>query len=229
MASNIVIGITTCGKFDNYKRWIEQEPGVEVVRLNYDDDGDAFRRCDGMLLSGGEDIHPRYYGKEEYLKLCHEIDEKRDALEWKALEHADKNGTPVLGICRGLQVVNVFFGGTLLPHVPAVGKFDHAKIDGNDRYHTVTVDSNSLLKKVVGTTEGVVNSAHHQAADRIARGLVANALSPDGIVEGLEREHGTSGSFLLLVQWHPERMKDLQSPFSKNIKETFLQAVRDEK
>src|SRR5690606_40004208 len=130
----------------------------DVDTVDYDGDGGASRRREVMRVSGVEDIHPRDNGKEEYLKRCHEIDEKRDALEWKALEHADKNGTPVLGICRGLQVANVFFGGTLLPHVPAFGKFDHAKVNGNDRYHTVTVDTNSLLKKVVGASEGVVNS-----------------------------------------------------------------------
>lgn len=229
MESKTVVGITDCGRFDNYRRWIEEVPGVEVIRLHGGSSDADITRCDGIVLSGGEDVHPRFYQKEEYLELCHEIDEKRDAFEWKVLEHVEKNSTPVLGICRGLQIANVFFGGTLVPHIPAFGKFDHAKAGADDRYHTVQVDPNSLLREIVGAAAGTVNSAHHQSADRIGKGLVANALSADGIVEGIEREREATGPFMMLVQWHPERMNEPDSPFSKSIRETFIQAVRDAK
>jgi putative glutamine amidotransferase len=227
MKDRIRIGITDCSKYGNYERWIAGEDVVEVVRLSYHDNNlNDIGKCDGVILTGGEDVHPRFYNKPELLDLCHELDEPRDEFEWRVLEHTEKNNIPVLGICRGLQVANVFFGGTLLPHIPAYGKFDHAMTGPEDRYHTVQVDTNSALKEIVGASHGEINSAHHQAADLVGKGLVANALSPDGIVEGMERENMKDKTFLLLVQWHPERMKDLTSAFSRNIKMRFLEAVK---
>jgi len=226
MKNKITIGITDCSKYANYQRWVENEPGVEVIRLSYHEKNlDALKDCHGVILSGGEDVHPRYYNKPEYEELCHEIDEARDEFEWKVLEYTERNKTPLLGICRGLQVANVFFGGSLLPHIPVSGKFDHSKTGTTDRYHTVQVDPNSQLGQIVDSLSGEINSAHHQGADRIGRGLVSNALSPDGIVEGIEREDKNT-VFFQLVQWHPERMNNLESAFSRNIKESFLEACR---
>ncbi len=230
MASTITIGITDCSKFDNYRKWIEEEEGTAVIRLSHDlNNLSDLEKCDGVLLTGGEDVHPRFYNKKEYVDLCHEIDERRDEFEWKVLDHTEKNHIPLLGICRGLQVANVYFGGTLIPHIPAFGKFDHSKSGASDKYHEVHVDPNSFLKGIVHTTAGEVNSAHHQSADLIGKGLVCNAISPDGIVEGLERENKDEQSFLLLVQWHPERMKDQASQFARDIKRNFLKAVEKSK
>ncbi|MGC1240071.1 MAG: gamma-glutamyl-gamma-aminobutyrate hydrolase family protein [Chryseosolibacter sp.] len=228
MKKRITIGITDCSRYENYQKWIEAERDVTVVRLSPQENNlDDIGKCDGIVLSGGEDVHPRFYRKTEYVERCHEIDEQRDEFEWKVLEHTEKNQIPVLGICRGLQVANVFFGGTLLPHIPDYGKFDHSKSGTEDRYHAVLVDPNSQLGKIVESTGGEINSAHHQAADLIGKGLVANALSPDGVVEGIEREGNEKGAFLMLVQWHPERMRTQESLFSKNIKLKFLEAVRN--
>lgn len=224
MKEKMTIGITDCSKFENYQRWIENA-GAQVVKLSHHKNnfGDV-DKCDGIILSGGEDLHPRFYNKGEYLELCDEIDEARDEFEWRVLELTVEKKLPLLGICRGLQVANVFFGGTLIPHIPAFGKFNHSRTDSADRYHQVRVSSDSQLKDIVGETSGEVNSAHHQSADRIGKGLIANALSADGVVEGMERERTNDGPFLQLVQWHPERMRDLESVFSRNIREKFLEA-----
>lgn len=223
----ITIGITDCSKYEIYQQWITAGKNTEVIRLSHHENNlDDIKKCDGILLTGGEDVHPRYYKKKEFLELCHELDEIRDAFEWKVLGHAEQNKLPLLGICRGLQIANVYFGGTLLPHIPAFGKFDHSKAGPDDRYHSLQVDPNSLLREIVQVPEGEINSAHHQAADRIGKGLVANALSPDGIVEGLERQDKKEEAFLLLVQWHPERMHDQDSPFSKSIRGAFIDSVR---
>ncbi len=228
----IVVGITDCGKYPNYEKWILDEPDVEVIRLghsqnNFDDIG----KCDGILLTGGEDVHPSRYNRPEYLTYCNQedMDEKRDELEWKVLDYTQQNQVPVLGICRGLQMGNVFFGGSLIPDLLSFGKPDHSKTKGIDRYHDVKLKANSLLARIAGAQQGEVNSAHHQTADRIGDGLVVNAISEDGIVEGLERQHPEGKSFFLLVQWHPERMKDQESVFTKNIKSAFIDQVRKSK
>ena len=228
MKDKIVIGITDCSKFTNYEKWISQEAGSEVIRLSPEKNNlNDLAKCDGIILSGGEDVHPRFYKKNEYVEFCHEIDERRDEFEWKVLEYTEGKQVPLLGICRGLQMANVFFGGTLIPDIPAFGKFSHSKFPEKDRRHTAQVDPYSDLSKIVGSETGEINSAHHQSADMVGKGLVTNAMSPDGIIEGMERENKLDKSFLMLVQWHPERMTDQENTFAKNIKSSFLKAVRE--
>jgi putative glutamine amidotransferase len=116
----------------------------------------------------------------------------------------------------------------LIPDIVSAGNADHSKYDEtHDRYHSVSIRQDSLLSTVVGRQTGEINSAHHQSADRIGHGLSGNAASEDGVVEGLERSLPDGKPFLLLVQWHPERMEDQQSTFTMNIKRRFLQSVRE--
>lgn len=230
MKSSITIGITDCSKYANYEKWILLEARVEVVKLSHKESNlKDIDRCDGVILSGGEDVHPRFYNKIEYLEYCDEIDERRDEFEFKVLEASEGKQLPLLGICRGLQVANVFFGGTLVPDIPSFGKFNHSRFSDKDRYHTISVDQNSDLNKIAGKSTGEINSAHHQSADLVGKGLVVNSISPDGIIEGIERKNKNGKSWLQLVQWHPERMTDLQNPFSKNVKLAFLDSARGNK
>ena len=224
----IIIGVTDCSKYDAYANWIASGGGLKTVKISYKDNSlEDLQRCHGILLTGGEDVHPRFYNKPEYYPYCYQtdIDERRDELEFKVLEHVRHSNKPLLGICRGLQVTNVFFGGTLIPDIPSFGKYNHSKLNGVDRIHDVRVDPNSIFRSVIKTDRGQINSAHHQSAELVAPDLVANAFSEDGVIEGLEWKSPEGKPYLLLVQWHPERMTDQQSAFSKNVKGSFLAAV----
>ncbi len=229
--NKIIIGISEGSKYFNYEKWIKEETGVEIIKLSYPQNNfNDIQKCNGIILTGGHDINPRLYNQPEFLSYCNpnDIDEKRDEFEWQILQHIEETQKPLLGICRGLQLANVFYGGTLIPDIPAFGKFNHSKIaETKDREHMIIVDTNSALYKIIGEEKGVINSGHHQSIDMPGFGLVANAMSPDGIIEGLERKDADGRAFMLLVQWHPERMLNQQSAFSKSIKESFLNAVRN--
>ncbi len=227
----IVIGIGEGSKYATYENWVKDEPGLEIIKLSYHENNfEEIEKCHGIILSGGHDLNPRLYNQPDFLPYCNpdDMDEKRDQFEWKMMQHIEENQKPMLGICRGLHFANVFYGGTLIPDIPAFGKFNHSKVkEGTDREHELTIDKNSKLYKITGQEKGIINSAHHQAVDMPGFGLVVTAFSPDGIIEAMERKEPEGRPYLMLVQWHPERMTDQQSIFSKNIKESFLDAVRN--
>jgi putative glutamine amidotransferase len=230
MKQKVRIGITDCGKYENYRRWIEGEAGLEPVKLSMHLQNAAeLDSCDGVLFSGGEDLHPALYGKPEYVEEFGllEIIPGRDRFEYEVLEKALAGKKPVLGICRGLQLINVFLGGTLLPDIPALlPSTAHGKKNGLDQCHAIKVETGSLLYSICGQGAGLVNSAHHQSAARPGDDLKIVATSDPGIVEALEWKDPTNKSWLLLVQWHPERMADLSSPFSALVKNAFLGAAK---
>jgi putative glutamine amidotransferase len=224
----VVIGITECSKYENYANWIAQENDVEILQLSYKENNlSDLEKCGAIVLTGGEDINPVLYHKPDYQKFCEDKIDKRDAFEWKVLEYSQKKQIPLLGICRGLQIGNAFFGGTLIPDLITWGKEKHSKVKGYDLYHQVSVEPGSLLHEITKSESGEVNSAHHQSADQVADGLMITATSSDGVIEGLERKNRNGKSFLLFVQWHPERMKDQESSFASGIRKEFVRQVRD--
>lgn len=229
MKTRKVIGIAAGRKYDNYLNWLLKSSDTEVIKLSYEDNNfDAVRKCDALVLSGGEDVHPKFYGHPEYLSefQLDDIDVGRDEFEMKLLDYGGKHQLPMLGICRGLQVANAYFGGTLIPDIPSFNNPDHAKFgEGKDRYHRISITAGSMLQAITGADAGEVNSAHHQSVDVPAPALMVNAVSADGIVEGMERRDSGNHPFLLLVQWHPERMINQESVFSKNIRERFLKSI----
>jgi putative glutamine amidotransferase len=228
--SKIVIGVTDCSKYDKYANWIlAHSPDVEVLRLGslYGKIEEA-KRCRGILFTGGEDVHPRFYNKPEYLSYCHQddVNEQRDEYELGLMEYTEKNNVPVMGICRGLQLFNVFLGGTLIPDIPSWGKEGHGKLeDGSDYYHSVILEKGSWLAGVTGESRGMINSNHHQSVDSPAPSLLVNAVSVDGVVEGVERKDPEGKGFLCLVQWHPERMIDPDGKFTLTLRNAFMKEV----
>jgi putative glutamine amidotransferase len=227
---HLKIGITDCGKFENYRRWIAIEPDIEVVKLSFHDQNAAeVDTCDGILFSGGEDVHPSLYGKPEFVEEygLKEIIPERDRFEYEVIGKAFEAKKPVLGICRGLQLINVFLGGTLFPDIATLHQSTaHGKISGHDQNHEISIESASMLHEISGMEKGFVNSAHHQSVDKPASQLRISALSEPSIVEAMEWKDPFDKSWLLMVQWHPERMQDLSSPFSANLKAVFLKAVK---
>ncbi len=183
-------------------------------------------RCDALLLTGGGDVHPKFYSRDEDAHLAREVKIGRDMFEFDIIREAMERGMPVMGICRGAQVFNVAMGGSLIPDLEAAGFSSHRRGDAPERLHGVNIIEGSVLNGIVGVTKGTVNSSHHQAVEAVGRGLRVAARSDDGIIEALEWENPAGKPFLLLVQWHPERMSDTAGPFSRNLIERLASEVR---
>ncbi len=159
---------------------------------------------DAIVMTGGEDICPSYYG-EEPIRAQGEIVPIRDEFDYKLIKMAVNKGLPVLGICRGLQIMNVAFGGTLYQDFPSQNKESYIKHNQKAPRdygtHSITIDSNSLLYQLLGVSKTYVNSYHHQAIKDLAPGFKISARSADGIVEAIEM---TRNDLVLGVQFHPE-------------------------
>jgi gamma-glutamyl-gamma-aminobutyrate hydrolase PuuD len=154
----------------------------------------------GLLLMGGTDVNPARYGQEPHPETD-SPDEERDRIELELIDYALARDLPILAICRGLQILNVYHGGTLIQHLPS-DKHARKAGDRSAPVHEIRIDPSSLLAEIAGTSCWRVNSRHHQAADRIGGGLAVTARDPeDQVVEGLERR---DRRFVLAVQWHPE-------------------------
>ena len=163
---------------------------------------------DALVLGGGLDVDPARYGRERLDNGTVEIDAGRDALDFELLERAQRAGAPVLGICRGLQVVNVARGGTLVQDIPSERPSEvvHQREKDKTRMdHEVRVASGTRLSEIAGAGEFRVNSRHHQAIDTVGAGLRVSGVSPDGLTEAIE---ANGDSWLVAVQWHPENLQD---------------------
>lgn len=172
-----------------------------------------YERLDGIFLPGGADVDPSSYGAERHPKCDASTDRSRDLLELTFVRWAMEEGKPVLGVCRGLQIINLAAGGTLWQDLadewPEADRHDYFPFDG--RYardylaHPVRLEGASRLHAIMGSDELPVNSMHHQGVRALGDGLLATAHAPDGMIEALE---GTGDAFLVGVQWHPEALTE---------------------
>lgn len=153
---------------------------------------------DGLLLCGGGDINPQWYGEEDV--NSHQIDPVREYSDFRLICRFIAERKPILGICRGMQVLNVAFGGTLIQDL-GEGNLSHQGKGSADRYHGVRTIERSLMGQLYGANT-IVNSYHHQAVDRIGQGFCVTMKSKDGVAEALEHTHLP----IFAVQWHPERI-----------------------
>jgi putative glutamine amidotransferase len=190
----------------NYAEQVAAAGGIPVLLPPVPGVAGAVDRLDGLLLTGGGDIDPGRYGAEPHPRTVR-VSVPRDAAELELLDAALAAGLPVLGVCRGMQLVNVARGGTLRQHLPADA--GHTPAPGTFGSHPVRVAAGTRLAGILGANgSGVdVPTAHHQAIDRLGDGLVATAWAEDGVIEAVEP--GAAGDrFLLAVQWHPEAGTD---------------------
>lgn len=156
----------------------------------------------GLLLTGGTDVSPRLYGEESAPETDKQLDLQRDETEMALIAEALSRDLPIFAICRGLQILNVQHGGTLIQHLDTPERHKRRTPDPSVPIHSVSIEPGTKLRAIAGTESWEVNSRHHQAARKVGNGLVVSAFDPvDGVIEGLERP---DKRFVVAVQWHPE-------------------------
>lgn len=184
------------------------DAGALVFPITYVGHSSVLREClevlDGLVLSGGNDVSPLSYGKRNFDRRW-PGDRYRDRYELEMLQIAQKMRLPILGICRGCQILNVFYGGTLFQDVHEYGGASHKHRcirTYEKNTHLVSIESGTLLHQLYHKKSATVNSVHHQSVERLGKGLQISARAEDGIVEAIESLD--PNRFVMGVQWHPE-------------------------
>ena len=216
-------------KKDWLRKYMQSKYTISLLRVGAipvwidPDDVEKMLRCDGLLMPGGEDVDPARYGQAVSEK-CGKTLKERDAAEVKLLDAFLPTGKPVFGICRGVQMLNVYLGGTLHQDIKDIARCSHEdwknKRTGN---HKVTVCTGSRLAEIFEESTFTVNSLHHQAVDTPAPIMKVAAISEDGIIEAIEHpDH----KFCIGVQWHPEHMTGT-SKLQKKLFRAFVAACKE--
>ena len=215
--SRPVIGISAYAETARWRQWeqpatllpqtyvdqVVAAGGVPVLLPPVPDVEAAVSHLDGLIISGGPDVAPERYGQEPGPHTTI-IRPERDAAEMALFLAALAARKPVLGICRGMQLMNVALGGTLIQHLPdVVGHHDHSPVSGGYGEHKVVVGESSCLSAIVGPGPLAVPTHHHQGVDQLAPGLTATAWAEDELIEAFELDPAAS-PFAIGVQWHPE-------------------------
>lgn len=214
----------------NYQKWLEAHGNQlnihHLYELSHAQVDSLLPLADGILISGGEDVEPSKYGKGEEIERCGKINLKRDSLELKMIRYAMDHQVPLLGICRGEQILNVANGGSLIIDIPTdVGEqVKHRGADKEKAYHPIDLVVNTTIYKIAQGKTDTVRSSHHQAVERLAEGFRVAAYSPDSVIEAIEWADSVTHPFLMGVQWHPEKM-GYQNVLSGCFAKAFLEAA----
>lgn len=233
--TNITIGISKGAPekyYGNYSKWLKTADStvicLDLYHMPIDSAILILDNCNGLLISGGPDVHPAYYDMAGDTVKCGTIDLFRDSLEFALIEKAKSRNIPILGICRGLQIFNIYHDGSLYADIPTDldTLVTHRCQDTYNCVHAVRIENGSLLQDISGVSSGNVNSNHHQGIRRIGNGISAIARTDEGLIEAIEYTDRANKAFFLGVQWHPEHM-DTDNPLSLPIANYFLQAAYD--
>lgn len=188
-----------------------EKAGGEPVPIYYGEDlsgiGGLLKQIDGLLFSGGDDMDPQIYGQQWHPK-AKRMDPVRQKFEMVLLAEGEKRRLPILGICLGVQLMNVHRGGSLIQFLPEFDRkqpLEHRKLEATMRRHSVRIEADSILAHAIGKTEINANTYHKQAIDRPGKGLRVTAHAPDGIIEAIE---DSLYPLFVGVQWHPERLHE---------------------
>lgn len=226
-----VIGIPQMGN-DLFRKYMKRKytkslerAGADVRWIELGDTDKAVAQllaCDGLLLPGGADVNPQLYGQEPSEK-CGKPNTLRDTAEKKMLEAFLPTNKPIFCICRGVQMLNVFCGGTLHQDIKDTQKCRHSDFGSRGKgCHKVKIFTHTHLSEIFGKEEVLVNSMHHQAADQVGKELTICAVSEDGFIEALEITHHP---FCIGVQWHPEHMSQ-NDPAQQKLFDAFVAACK---
>ncbi len=225
---------------NTHEKWLSNSVGnhnLKCVNMYAVKSSDSInlllKKADGIIISGGEDVNPSLYGKQDEIERCGTINPHRDSLEQKMIRFAVKNKIPLLGICRGDQILNVTEGGSLLIDIPTdIGsKYLHrdsrkAKEHKSTAvYHSVYIEKGTFLYNIVKVDSGNGYSNHHQAVKKLAKGFRISACAKDKVAEAIEPVDTLLHPFILGVQWHPEAM-DVKNPLSGRIGRKFMYKVK---
>jgi putative glutamine amidotransferase len=206
-----VIGITHCRKLEDYRQAILHVGGEVRILEPSTDIEEALAGVDGVLLSGGEDVDPGRYGEPVHPTVV-DVEAARDKFEIALVQAARRRQLPVLAICRGVQVLNVAYGGTLVQDIPSQlsGALEHRLAapphEAYELAHEIWIEKDTILgrlmsDRLIDADACDVNSRHHQAVKQVATGFQVSATAPDGVIEAIE---DPAAAFCVGVQWHPE-------------------------
>ena len=212
----------------NIEQWLKAiDPDIST-KVFYDIPRDSMsfflKKANGIIIGGGEDVNPLLYNKPEYISVCEAPDNFRDSIEVLMIEYAMRKKIPLLGICRGNQIMNVVNGGTLIPDIPSfVPESNILHRFKNDSAHYIIPVANSWIENSLNYDSIWVNSHHHQAVGKISPQFMVSAYAPDSVIESIEIKDKNAHPFAVGVQWHPESLDD---NLSEQIGKLFLEELK---
>ena len=209
---------------DNYVNWIEDKNTVILDAYRISNTDSILAIADGIIITGGEDINPLLYNDTSNLKVCGEIDHRRDTLEKKLFDYAFENKIPLIGVCRGMQMINVASGGSLYGDIPSEIGTEVIHRNNGEVMHKIALTESCPLIFPEGQDTFMVNSWHHQGLKNIPDGINVVAKSFDDLPEAIyvdEKLH----PFMIAVQFHPERLGS-DNGIHRRMRQSFLNAVK---
>jgi putative glutamine amidotransferase len=207
--SIVLISKDNNGHIGTWIRLLDNETVIkECYGLSKDSLDYYLLNADAIIIGGGEDVNPKLYNKPEYAEICGEFDNYRDSLEIKMIHYAANKKIPLMGICRGQQIINIAHGGTLIPDIPTYVKDPVTHRSDKDSAHIIIPLKETWFSDYFKQDTFWVNSRHHQSIGRLADGFAVAAYSKDSVIEAIYIKDKSKHPFTMAVQFHPENLRD---------------------